>query len=260
MKQSDYVSECVGGIEVHIFGWDKPKPAKPLLFYTHGRTGAIHEQFDRCRELADLGLVVVGLDQRNHGRRLINQRLNRDWSPDIPAAMYAIMLGTAMDISLLIDLLPAQLHLPTDRAGVMGSSLGGHVTLLAMAMDKRLAVGGAMVPGGDYRQLMKLRLAAKDTPAERFDEFYPPELDAAVRKFDPIHNAAAYADRPLLMTCGQQDNIVPCQCATSFYDAARPHYTKHSKIRISIYVEAGHNTPPEAWTEQTDWLKKWLIS
>jgi dipeptidyl aminopeptidase/acylaminoacyl peptidase len=249
----------VGGIEVHIVGYQPGQEARPVVFYTHGRTGAIDPRSPQLRELAEAGFVVVALDQRNHGRRLIYQRLNQDWNADIPSAMYAIMLGTAMDVSLLIDMMPAQLGLEMPRIGMTGGSLGGHVTLLAMAMDERISVGGAMVPSGDYRQLMELRAESRQTPAEDWPEYYPAALNAAVRKFDPLHNAKAYSDRPLLLTCGGADPLVPPQTARSFYDAVKPCYTKPDRLKLSVYDGVGHDVTPDIWAENLDWLKRWLI-
>ena len=143
--------------------------------------------------------------------------------------------------------------------GMMGGSLGGHATLMAMAMDNRIRVGAAMVPGGDYRLLMTHRLQQHQVPPDQFDEYYPPALDAAVRKFDPLHRAAQFADRPLLMTCGGKDELVPAAAARSFYEAARVHYSDPARIALRVFEEAGHETPPEAWEQQKQWLRDWLV-
>jgi hypothetical protein len=42
--------------------------------------------------------------------------------------MYSVILGTARDISLPIDCVPARLGLAVDRVGVTGGSLVGHAT------------------------------------------------------------------------------------------------------------------------------------
>jgi alpha-beta hydrolase superfamily lysophospholipase len=260
MKTMDYYTAAVAGIEVFVVGWEPDAP-RPVVFLTHGRTGSISGTLAaQAPALVEMGLTVVGIDQRNHGRRLINQRLNGDWRAEIPSAMYGIIVGTACDVSLLIDMLPAQIGLSMDHGvGMMGGSLGGHAVLMAMAMDRRIDVGAAMVPSGDYRMLMTDRMARNETPAEQFDEFYPPALDAAVRKFDPIHNASAFADRPLCMTCGGKDEVVPPATARSFYEAARSHYSDPERIVMTVYDEAGHATPPEALAQQLAWLGLWLI-
>jgi len=46
--------------------------------------------------------------------------------------MYGIQLGTARDISSVLDVLPARLGVQIDKVGVMGVSLGGHTSLLGI--------------------------------------------------------------------------------------------------------------------------------
>lgn len=260
MQYPDYITECVAGIEVYIFGWQPDQPPRPVVFLTHGRTGSISGRFPQLRELASLGLVAVGIDQRNHGRRIITQCRNADWDQQAPAFMYGTIVGTAMDVSLLLDMMPAQLGLAMPKVAMMGASLGGHATLLAMAMDKRIDVGAAMIPSGDYRQLMRLRCESNNVPADELPLYLPPALEAAIARFDPINNAAMFADRPLLMTCGAVDPLVQPQTARSFHEAARPHYSQPDRLRLSEYPDVGHDVPPEMWQEVIAWLRCWLVA
>ncbi|RPI58701.1 MAG: hypothetical protein EHM48_09870, partial [Planctomycetaceae bacterium] len=125
MKSLDYIPACVAGIEVFIFG-HRDGVETPVLFFTHGRGGSVVANFEKMREMAAMGITVIGLSQRNHGRQQIEQRLNTTWGVEMPSAMYGIMLGTSMDISLLIDMIPAQLGITMPRIGMAGGSLGGH--------------------------------------------------------------------------------------------------------------------------------------
>ncbi len=209
--------------------------------------------------MAELGLIAIALDQRNHGRRLVDKRCNEGmWRPHHPVDMYGIMLGTARDISLMIDLLPARLGIATDRVGVTGGSLGGHVSLLAMALDKRIAVGAPQIGSGDYRRLMELRCIEHGDPGSCVDEYYPAELDAVVRRFDPIHHAASFADRPLHMFNGADDAVVQLECNERFYAAAAPHYTDPDRIKLTAVPNVGHTVTDEMRHEGNAWLARWL--
>ncbi|KAI9136167.1 hypothetical protein BKA69DRAFT_1042776 [Paraphysoderma sedebokerense] len=101
-------------------------------------------------------ILTVTLDHRNHGSRLTDVTQNHGWkekdilsntdllNPNHATDMYCIQLGTALDVLLLIDLLPLYLqtlvrkvasHATTAikwKWGVVGVSLGGHSTLLAV--------------------------------------------------------------------------------------------------------------------------------
>ena len=252
----DYVTACVAGIELHLFGADDHASA-PLVFVTHGRGGNVTDTFAFCRDLAAEGLIAIGVEQRNHGRRLVDARCNSDNPADL---MYSIILGTAQDIMLLIDCLPARLGTATDRVGVTGVSLGGHVTQLVMVLDSRVSVGASLIGSGDYRRLMELRAARHGIPAEQFSTFYPPALDTLVQRYDPINRAECFADRPLLLLNGASDDLVQVECNRRFEAAIRPYYSHPDRLRMTVYPNVGHETPPEMWSEAKEWLVKWLLT
>jgi dienelactone hydrolase len=257
IERCDYPTVSLGGIEVCLFGAEANAGA-PVVFVTHGRTGSMPDNFARCRDLAARGFIAVGVEQRNHGRRLIDARCNEGWGLHAPADMYGILLGTAMDVSLLMDLLPARLGISTERAGMTGVSLGGHATLLAMSLDERLRGGAALIGAGDFRRLMELRAQANQCPAEDFEKHFPPALDAAVRKFDPISHPERFADRPLLIVNGETDTLVPAECSRRLESALRPFYRRPELLKLSIYPNVGHTVTPAMWQESLDWLARRL--
>ena len=259
MIQQDYILACVAGLEVAVFGANE-NAGKPVVIVTHGRGGAAPHVYQYCRDLRDLGLIAIALDQRNHGRRLVDILRNGGWDRTHAADMYGIIIGTAMDIRTIIDMLPATLGIDTRRVGVTGGSLGGHVTLMAMAHDPRIAAGAALIGSGDFLRLMELRAAANNCPPGQFDQFFPASLREAVKRYDPINNPAAFADRPLLMTNGDADNLVQLECNQRFEAAARPHYTKPDRLKLSICKGMGHAIPPEMWNEGKEWLRRAMMN
>lgn len=258
IKRDDFITVCVAGLTVDVFGAESLPPASPVVYLTHGRTGMALHLHDWCRDLAGMGYIAIALDQRNHGRRLLDGRVNWDWSVTHAADMYGVFLGTAADISTLIDLVPARLGLTSDRIGMTGGSLGGHATLMAMALDPRIKVGVPLIGSGDYRRLMELRAVLNKCPASDFSRYFSPAMEAAVRHRDPIHNAAVFADRPLLMLNGADDKVVPLECNQRFEAAARPFYTDGSKLKLVAYPGIGHEVPAAMWAEAKAWFKTWL--
>jgi len=139
-----------------------------------------------------------------------------------------------------------------------GISMGGHTTLLTMAMDTRIAVGAPMIGSGDYRRLMELRGAANGTPAKEFPRYFPAGLQAAVARFDPIHNVARFADRPLLLANGADDTLVQLECNQRLA-AALPYYTDAERLTPSPCPGVGHDVPPAMWAEVKSWPRRWLV-
>jgi dienelactone hydrolase len=255
MARPDYLAACVAGLETFIFGAERKLDA-PVVFVTHGRGGNAADTFAWCRELAGAGLIAVGVEQRNHGRRMVDREGNSDNPADM---MYGIILGTARDISLLIDCLPARLGIATDRVGVTGGSLGGHVTQLAMALEPRISVGASLIGSGDFRHLMELRATRYGIGGEGFPTFYRPALDELVRRYDPIEHPERLSDRPLLMLNGDSDDLVQMECNQRLEAAVRPYYSHPERLRLIIYPGVGHAVPPEMWAEAKQWLVRWLL-
>ena len=79
-----------------------------------------------------------------------------------------------------------------------------------------------------------------------------------MERYDPIHNAERFADRPLLMTTGEVDPLVPPECNQRLEKALRPHYENDDRLRLSIYPGIAHEVPPAMWDESKAWLKRWL--
>ncbi|HOS42295.1 MAG TPA: prolyl oligopeptidase family serine peptidase [Armatimonadota bacterium] len=254
---ADSTPLALAGLDIHLFGLEHGAAA-PVVFVTHGRGGAVESIFDQCAALAAAGLIAIGVEQRNHGRRAVDPEQNGAYGPTFPTTFYANMLGTAADISLLIDLLPARLGLAMTRVGVEGASMGGHVTLLAMARDPRITVGAALIGSGDFLCTQRGRAADHGVPAAELDTYLPPALTALAARADPIANAAAFADRPLLLANGDDDTLVPITGNARFYAACLPHYRHPERLRLSRYPGVGHAVPPAMWAEAQAWLARWL--
>ena len=132
----------IGGIPVTIVGLNSNSTASVVgVFILHGRGGNRHDHIDLAIEMhhqskaSSLKLVVFLIDQRNHGDRLVDAKMNQGWPDNINHArdMYAIQLGTAADVTYLKKLIPVWLNQDVASWGVCGFSLGGHATLLLLA-------------------------------------------------------------------------------------------------------------------------------
>ncbi len=251
---------CVAGLEIAVTGREQ-NPGAPVVFVTHGRGGQLSNTFANGADLAANGFIAVGVEQRNHGRRIVDARLNQGFSRTMAADMYGVTVGTAADVATLMDFLPARLGISTERCGMTGGSLGGHTTIMAMGMDARIRAGAALIGSGNFRRLIELRAESNGCPkpGETFADYFPPALERLVERRDPINHPDRFADRALLLANGVDDPLVQIECARTFHDALLPRYARPERLKLSEYEGVGHAVTPAMWAEAVAWLRRWLI-
>ena len=252
----EFSIECVCGLELHVFGRHSGAE-QAVVLVTHGRGGHLANTHGLCRELAQRGLVAIGVEQRNHGRRLVSRAAN-EHTAQHAADLYGTIVGTAHDLCLLLDFLPARLGLSTARVGLTGVSLGGHVTVMALGLEARFTAAAALIGSGDYSALMHFRHQRAEFQGQSFEEFFSPALQSVVRRFDPIHRPEVFADRPLLLLNGEEDQMVPLSCNQGFEKALRPYFRQKERLELRAYAEVGHTVTKEMQTNAVDWLEHWL--
>ncbi|KAG8683928.1 hypothetical protein FRC08_013992 [Ceratobasidium sp. 394] len=250
MAEASLTNFTIGGIAIQVVGLkelgnrhgQQPESVPVgVLFLLHGRLGnakqyylarianmvltevASHPPTERAREL-----VVVILDQRNHGDRLVDPKRNEGWkevgqvnrtadgkldveSLDNPSHLhdtYSLYTGTASDVSFLITHLQPLLfpydERVIDKWMVMGISLGGHASWHIGAHDPRISLLIPIIGSPTYFTLLEHRAAVLGLP------FAPPYLPNSLKR--EIERATPKAEnfqgKDILVLNGAQDEFV----------------------------------------------------
>ncbi|KZT73578.1 alpha/beta-hydrolase [Daedalea quercina L-15889] len=240
----------IGGIAVNVYslpGATEPSAPVAVLFFLHGRTGkagdcewvahSTLEWTDELRKSAGVqgqDLLVVTLDQRNHGDRTVDVRANSGWREQPPERndrhaydMYAIFAGTSRDVSFLIDFLPSYLYPSGERTisqwFVGGISLGGHATWYTLRHEPRVKLGIPVIGCPDYLALMSKRAALNGIPFE--PPYIPKTFLSVVAQQDPstaLYKAAdssnPFYGKKVLVLSGGSDKLVPWTASKEFVD------------------------------------------
>ncbi|KAF4222578.1 hypothetical protein CNMCM5878_003616 [Aspergillus fumigatiaffinis] len=157
------------------------------------------------------GLIAVSFDQRNHGTRLVDPLANEAWregNPRHAQDMFSIFQGTARDVSLLMDYLPAYVFPQGEREiskhMVLGVSLGGHAAWSCLLHEPRVSAGVVIIGCPDYVNLMvdRARLSKlpswtnSDPPGSRIlgSEAFPSSLLETISKLDPASIFLSYVN------------------------------------------------------------------
>lgn len=190
------------------------------------------------------GLIAVSFDQRNHGTRLIDPLANEAWREGnprhaqdmfsifreyrtskfemfLPPGLFVVLAiyvlrtnasrtieGTARDVSVLMDYLPAYVFPQGERRiskhMVLGVSLGGHAAWSCLLHEPRVSAGVVIIGCPDYVNLMvdRARLSKlpswtnSDPPGSRIlgSEAFPSSLLQTISRLDPASIFLSYVN------------------------------------------------------------------
>lgn len=260
----------VAGVEAILYTTTAGKGV-PVVFVAHGRGGSHDDNAVLCERLLEAGYTAISIEQRNHGKRLVEPLSNAAWdrgNNSHAVDMYGQVVGTAHDCSLLIDFLPTKFpEVSMDSGiGVCGVSQGGHLALSLLVNEPRVDVAVALIGAGDYETNMRLRYSRllkqheeRKTTAPPWHELWPERLTTVVNKYDAICNLDRFGNRPCLLLNGAADTLVPPASNAKLVAALREagHYTgpAHRQLQMVVYDGVGHSTPPPMISDAIGWFQ-----
>lgn len=106
------------------------------------------------------GLIAIAYDQRNHGTRLVDDRVNGSWregNENHAVDMFGGIRGMVVDQGLLIDVVEGCLwprgEKRVDQHLGLGVSLGGHSVWELMFADRRVRAGVCVIGCPDFMSM-----------------------------------------------------------------------------------------------------------
>jgi dienelactone hydrolase len=207
----------------------------PVVLLMHGLTGNksqwLGDAFTHGGEVAtgllEAGYAVMALDAQYHGDRAVyndyvdpgEMIFRRGW-----AYRYANMITqSVVDYRRAIDYLATRDDIDVERVGILGYSMGGHMTFILAAVEPRVrAVVACVVPAA-------------------------PGMPMAAIQF-----AHDLGDRPLLMMMARQDQFYTVDQAQVLFDRV-PGESKTLR-----FFDSGHSLPAEYTDEAVSWLGRSL--
>jgi dienelactone hydrolase len=177
--------------------------------------------------LLDKGYAVMALDAQYHGERAVyndyidpgEMVFQRNWR-----IRYSNLLTqTIVDYRRAIDYLASRDDIDTTRVGVIGYSMGGHMTFILGAVDPRIkAVVACVVPA-------------------------TPGMPIAASTF-----ARSMGSAPLLMMMAEHDQFYSVEQAQQLYDAVP------GNDKAIHFFDSGHSLPVEYVAQVLDWIEETL--
>jgi len=236
----------------------KEGAAKPIVFCQHGFTGIKESMLSTCLRLADAGFFAVAIDAVKHGERVdpnLLANLRENFAP-----FFEILLGTVKDVGKVIEHLEDNVNADVERVGMMGVSMGGIITLLTAAVNQKVKAIASVIGGANFPVLLeKSAINKMGLPMGPLEKLGSSAIEF-VKKHDPINNVDRFRTMPVLLLNGEQDDLVPLECASSLYNALKPFYgVAQDRLKLKVYPKTGHEYKPEMETETVEWFKKHLL-
>ncbi|MEO3826362.1 alpha/beta fold hydrolase [Actinomadura sp. B10D3] len=213
-------------LEGHVYRPKGRVGSTPGIVLCHGFAGQTAPAL--AAALADLGYTVLTFMFSGYGAS--GRRGEVDCEQQVRDARTAV------------SFLASQPGVDADRIGIVGSSLGGSIAILASAEDERIAACVAACPIGDGERMMRARISADDAwrrhterirraredgrPVHRFDIVFIPEelrehlpmdtpMEFPADTFFSVQSLNAHSaigklsPRPLLVLHAVDDDVVP---------------------------------------------------
>lgn len=230
----------------------------PLVVLSHG--WGDHSVFPcklLARALAKRGIASFVLYLVFHSSRMPDVIRNR--LPDLTAEeWFSGYQMSVVDIRQIIDWAIDIEGISKEHIAVMGLSLGGFISAIAMGIDNRIKAGVLLVTGGNSEKIAQMcrvnafRKRYKRSEAEynEIQSYYAQYLVEVAEKgienvtpvkrsflTDPMTFAHLLQQRPLLMINALWDEFIPKEATLDFWEACgRPNISWYPGTHSSIWL------------------------
>lgn len=246
---SDHIVYGKEAIPALLFTPDAPGP-HPAAVIQHGYAAAKEDLVPLALFLAAYGFVSLLPDAWEHGERMpvTGPRWQTESSPDY---FVDVVRHTVSGMREGLDLLGQRPDVRADAILIGGFSMGAMTSLIAGTLDDRVA-GVVSIAGTTLPELMRAPLYSAHAP------------QTEARDWAHAHDAAEHLDRlapkPLLLSHGRDDDLVPVTGALKLYEAAQPLYAAHpDRLALKLY-DHRHTATPEQLNDALSWLAPFFLA
>ncbi len=227
---------------------DAPGP-HPGALIQHGYGAEKTDLLPLAFFLASYGFVSLLPDAWGHGERL--PKSGPTWQNTTSVDFFLdVARHTLDDTREALTLLVQRPEVRADKILAGGFSMGAMVALILGTEDERVS-GVAALAGSPLPDLTGVSL------------FGPTQPDAVhcdwVREHDAAARIADFAPKPLLLSHGQQDDMVPVAGAIRLYEAAKPHYAAYPERLALMLYEHTHTVSQEQIMDAARWVATFFL-
>jgi dienelactone hydrolase len=212
----------------------------------HGYGSRKEDLLPFAQDLAGRGFVVLLADAWGHGERFPNS--GPTWMTELSADYFLeVTRRTAEEVGEGLNLLLQRPEVRSDMVVVGGFSMGAIVALLVATEDERVA-GVVSLAGAPLPDLLGVSIYGSKLAG--------PES----RRYALTHDAAdadhlrRLAPKPLLISHGRRDDMVPVVGALRLYEAAAPYYSSFPERLALMLYDHTHVVGEQQMRDAVNWM------
>ncbi len=207
----------------------------PGAILQHGYGSSKTDVLPLAHSLAAYGFVVLLPDAWGHGDRFPAEGPN--WMTEISVDYFVqVVRETVDDLREAVSILASRPEVRTDTLLMGGFSMGAVTALVAGVEDARVA-GVVSMAGAPLPDLMHVTIFNARPPSAASRQW--------AAEHDVVNLLPHFAPKPLLISHGRDDDMVPFAGALRLYEAAKPHYAAHPD-RLALMEYSHTHTVSEA--------------
>lgn len=232
------------------------KEKLPLVIFVHGFTSAKEHNLHYAYLLAEKGFRVVMPDILFHG-----ERSNGLSGKDLNFKFWDIVLRTIAELKMIKAFYEDEQLADPSRIGLAGTSMGGIVTLGAVAQYEWIKAAVSLMGMPYYEKFARWQLDElhKNNLEIDLNEEQISHLLETLRQRDLSLQPEKLGERPLMFWHGKKDTVVPYSYTYHFYENIQPLYADEpEKLRFISDEKAGHQVSREGVLETVKWFEAHL--
>jgi len=177
--------------------------------------------------------------------------------------------GAYLDAVRALDFVCSRPEVDAEKIAVRGGSQGGTLSFVAAALDKRVKVAAASIPGfsdyhswfhivnwprSEFEYYIQRKMGDTDMTSEEAQQYVKAQVETiyGVLSYFDIKNLAQWIECPLIMGIGMQDEVCPPHINFAAYNQVK------SEKRWMACPDCGHNVSNEYNDESLRFIKEKL--
>ncbi|MDQ0217550.1 esterase [Peribacillus cavernae] len=241
---------------LHLAKQDIFNDKLPLIIFIHGFTSAKEHNLHYAFLMAEKGFRVVLPDAIYHGEREEGYKEQK-----LMGYFWNIVISLIEELAVIKENLSERGLIDPEKIGVAGTSMGGIVTLGALASYDWIHTGVSLMGNPAYVSYAKLQIETlkKQGMAINLSEEEIQKTLELLAEYDLSLQREKVAGRPLLFWHGAKDPVVPYQNTYELYELLLPVY-EHANDRLSFILDerAEHKVSREGVLLTAEWFEKHL--